>query len=130
MGVLREPDRARFSVTYSRTRSDVSYCESYGPFLTDLGRPRHVRFILNRDPASDITIRQLRAQTSTVATATSVYSPDLNPIDRSSPSSSTYRVRRRALVRNHLSHNWRNPPSIYAHRMRHWLCPILKSIML
>src|ERR1700682_1749018 len=32
-------------------------------------------------------------QTSTVATATSVHPPDLNPIDRSSPSSSTYRAR-------------------------------------
>src|SRR5450631_4524901 len=53
-----------------------------------------------------------------------------NPIDRSSPSSSTYCAGRRALVRNHLRHNRRNPPSIYAHRMRHWLCPILKSIML
>jgi hypothetical protein len=37
---------------------------------------------------------------------------------------------RRALVQNHLRHNRRNPPSIYAHRMRRWLCPILKSIML
>src|SRR5665811_2575146 len=33
---------------------------------------------------------------------------------------------RRAPGRNHLRHNRRNPPSIYAHRMRHWLCPILK----
>src|SRR6266478_2141768 len=34
-----------------------------------------------------------QTQTSTVATATSVHSPDLNPIDRSSPSSSTYCAR-------------------------------------
>jgi len=37
---------------------------------------------------------------------------------------------RRALGRNHLRHNRRNPPSIYAHRMRQLfpklrLCPIL-----
>jgi hypothetical protein len=30
MGVLREPDRARFNVTYGGTRSDVSYCQSQG----------------------------------------------------------------------------------------------------
>src|SRR5260370_2170658 len=39
---------------------------------------------------------------------------------------------RRALGRNHLRHNRRNPPSIYAHRMRQLfpklrLCPILKA---
>jgi hypothetical protein len=39
---------------------------------------------------------------------------------------------RRALGRNHLRHNRRNPPSIYAHRMRQpfpklRLCPILKA---
>ena len=39
---------------------------------------------------------------------------------------------RRALGRNHLRHNRRNPPSIYAHRMRQLfpkltLCPILRA---
>jgi hypothetical protein len=39
-----------------------------------------------------------------------------------------------ALCRNHLRHNRRNPPSIYAHRMRQLfaklrLDPILKTIM-
>jgi hypothetical protein len=50
--------------------------------------PQKQTFSVSRDMSQG---RQ--TQTSTVATATSVHSPDLNPIDRSLPSSSTYRAR-------------------------------------
>jgi hypothetical protein len=53
-------------------------------------------------------------QTSTVATATFIHPPNLNPIDRSSPSQALVAQGRRTLGRNQLHHNRRNPPSIYA----------------
>jgi hypothetical protein len=77
-------------------------------------------------------IARNRATMSHCRDATSVHSPDLNPIDRSSPSSSTCCARPPHAGRNQLQHNRRNPPSICAHRMHHQfpklsLCPIPKE---
>src|SRR6266851_10075599 len=77
---------------------------------SNLKLPRHTSTLHNSDPSQ--TSREVRkvpgAETFTV-----------------------FAQVRRALGRNHLRYNRRNPPSIYAHRMRQLfpklrLCPILK----
>jgi hypothetical protein len=50
-------------------------------------------------------LTSVKCQTSTAATATSVHSPKLNPIDKSSASSSACAQGRRRLGRNQLHHN-------------------------